>query len=347
MALGALNSNRLLSVSKFRTSFFQLLRSEHQTKVSTTNDTLPPNLVLFGITKENISDSVSLEDVPPPDSNAPIIRHCIKKIPPNKRPIKVWTDDMLLAHPSYEQAVELHPQIFDVHPRMDVLHQVMEWQKVYRKVDYAWSRSRAEMGRGKKKPWPQKGTGYKRQGSRTPPFWKNGGICHGPRGPRSMFYSLPDSVLVHGLTIALTIKFLQNDLLVVKTTEIEEPNPDFLADFLQNRNLSKNSVLFIHAEDKCPNNLTQVLEESRKLTLMPAYALNVYSMLKHDKLVLPVDYLDDLETKIIWHLTKFKWFDEPHNFHRDMPGADKLKEEQKLFLERFSDEDLVDPNYLE
>ena len=346
MALRTLNCSRLqlLFVS---TNRIKLARCQHETKVANLSNSLPPNLVLFGISKENVIETVPFEDALPPDANAPVIRHCIKKIPPNKRAIKVWADSLLDDHPECQNAVELHPLIFGVHPRMDILHEVVKWQKNYREVDYAWSRSRAEMGRGKKKPWPQKGTGKKRQGSTTPPFWKNGGICHGPRGPRSLFYQLSDDVLIKGLTIALTVKLIQNDLIFVETTEIEEPNPDCLDDFIRNRNLSDSSMLFVHAEKKHPDNLSQVLEHSRKKTLMPAYALNVYSILKHDKLILPIDCLDDLETKLIWHLTKYRWHNEPHNFYKDMPGTKELKKEQEMFLSRFSDDDFVDPNTLE
>lgn len=80
-----------------------------------------------------------------------------------------------------------------------------------------------------KKPWPQKGTGRARHGSKRSPIWYAGeenflltlellrikrfsflgGIHQGLRGPVTLFYMLPDSKRVYGLCNALTIKHTQ------------------------------------------------------------------------------------------------------------------------------------------
>jgi len=292
-------------------------RPQHESHVTpVASNQLPPNLVLIGISKENRRKKEPISDKSPPDDSVAVIRRCVNKIPLNKRPIKVWVDNINESPPLYDKAAELHPNVFGVHPRMDILNEVVKWQKIYREMDYAWSRTRADLGRGKQKPWPQKGTGMKRQGSRAAPFWHKGGICHGPRGPAAQYYQLKDDVLVQGLTIALTLKLIQNDLILIEKL-----------------NASDNSILFIHEGEFGPRNLSEILQESRTMSLMPVVGLNVYSMLKHDKLVLPVEILNDLEEKIIWSRTRYPWLGKPHNFYKDMPGSKALKQEQKLLAD--------------
>ncbi len=51
-----------------------------------------------------------------------------------------------------------------------------------------------------------------------------------------------------------------------------------------------------------PLNITAAVAKSRGLTLMPTYGLNVYSMLKHETLVLTVRSLETIESKLLFHM---------------------------------------------
>lgn len=53
-----------------------------------------------------------------------------------------------------------------------------------------------------------------------------------------------------------------------------------------------------------PRNITAATDTIKHVNLMPAYGLNVYSMLKHDTLVLTRAALDHIETKLLTHLHK-------------------------------------------
>lgn len=53
-----------------------------------------------------------------------------------------------------------------------------------------------------------------------------------------------------------------------------------------------------------PRNITAATDPIKHVNLMPAYGLNVYSMLKHDTLVLTRAALDHIESKLITHLHK-------------------------------------------
>lgn len=293
---------------------------------SNAQSTLPPNLVIIGSIKEkNLiqnADISELEDTSIPSielaNNVRSLQHATAK---HKKPLQVWVDDFMGQTPKFDRAASLHPSVFDVHPRMDILHEVVRWQERYREVDYAWTRTRAEMGRGKKKPWPQKGTGKVRQGSTTPPHWKKGGISHGPRGPISLYYKPNDSVLTQGLTVALTVKLIQNDLIIADSMDIPLASDSYFSALLTERNIAHSTVLYVHRDHECPIEMGRLLEKNSTHNLMPLSALNVWSILKHDKLVLALDVLDELEEKILWQQTKYEWIgNKPHNFYKDMPG---------------------------
>jgi len=60
-----------------------------------------------------------------------------------------------------------------------------------------------------KKPWPQKGQGRARHGTRRSPLFRGGSVIHGPRSHTTHFYMLPFYKRVYGLTSTLSVKLIQ------------------------------------------------------------------------------------------------------------------------------------------
>jgi len=291
---------------------------------------LPPNLVLAGICEEKVQKTPhQLKSETKIEEVENIVRYCNTCVPKYMKLVKKWSDNLTFEKPQYNEVACLNPRIFDVHPKMNVLYKVIEWQRSYREVDYAWTRTRAEIGKGKAKPWPQKNTGRKRQGSRNSPLWKGGGIANGPRGPVSMFYKLNDSVLLEGLTSALTIKSMQDDLHIAASMDCSPEKLKF-EKLLLNRNMDTNSILFVHGDRENPSGVGEVTENSKIHSTMPLSALNVFSIMKHDKLVISVNVLDELEEKLIWQMERYDWLVKPHNFYKDLTGIKYIEKEDLI-----------------
>lgn len=53
-----------------------------------------------------------------------------------------------------------------------------------------------------------------------------------------------------------------------------------------------------------PRNITAATDEIKHMNLMPVYSLNVYSMLKHDTLVLTKSAAELISSKILYALNK-------------------------------------------
>jgi large subunit ribosomal protein L4 len=68
--------------------------------------------------------------------------------------------------------MQLHPKIFASTPRIDLIHLNVQWQKDFRRVSFAHTKTRAEVRGGGRKPWPQKGLGKARHGSIRSPLWR-------------------------------------------------------------------------------------------------------------------------------------------------------------------------------
>ncbi|XP_018647621.1 putative 50s ribosomal protein L4 [Schistosoma mansoni] len=113
--------------------------------------------------------------------------------------------------------IDLHPDIFAVFPRIDLVHKNLYWQAHYRLIDWRCITTRAELSYGtRKKPWPQKGTGKARHGNRRTHIWLTGGQCKGPRGPESFYYLLSYGERLAGLLSMLSIKHAQVIFVVVE-----------------------------------------------------------------------------------------------------------------------------------
>ncbi|XP_076629421.1 mitochondrial ribosomal protein L4 [Colletes latitarsis] len=216
---------------------------------------------------------------------------------------QVWLENLDTVERKKLGLVYLHPDIYGASPRIDIIHQNVRWQKMYRFVSYAHTKTRAEVKGGGRKPWPQKGMGRARHGSIRSPLWKGGGKAHGPRSPTPHFYMLPFFTRVAGLTSTLSVKLAQDDLYIVPDLEIPTEEPAFIEELIENRNWGP-SVLFVDTNDIMPTNITAATDSIDHVNLMPAYGLNVYSMLKHNTLVLTERAARLLEDKLLYQMNR-------------------------------------------
>ncbi|XP_066279782.1 large ribosomal subunit protein uL4m-like [Branchiostoma lanceolatum] len=235
-------------------------------------------------------------------TDSPVLRLVDKSTLPRSRfsrPVYSWLETLGDIQDEKLGMVELHPDVFATHPRMDILHRCVRWQKFYRKINYDFARTRAEMRGGGRKPWPQKGSGRARHGSIRSPLWHLGGKTHGPRGPFSYYQYLSLKERALGLKVALTVKHNQGDLHIVDTLEIPTADPEYLEDLTGYRNWGK-SVLLVDVNEELSENICGASAQLKFINVMPLVGLNVYSMLKHDTLVLTLPCVQKLENKLLY-----------------------------------------------
>uniref|UniRef100_W8CBY2 Large ribosomal subunit protein uL4m n=1 Tax=Ceratitis capitata TaxID=7213 RepID=W8CBY2_CERCA len=216
---------------------------------------------------------------------------------------QVWIENIDAIPERKLGLIELHPDVFATQPRVDVIQENVEWQRKYRYVSFAHTKTRAEVRGGGRKPWPQKGMGRARHGSIRSPLFRGGGVAHGPRSPTTHFYMLPFFKRVMGLTATLSVKLAQDDLHIIDSVDVPTRDPEFFKELIKERNWGP-SVLIVDKDDIFPENICYATDALGYVNLMPSYGLNIYSMLKHDTLVLTVNAVKHIEERLLYQMNR-------------------------------------------
>ncbi len=111
-------------------------------------------------------------------------------------------------------SVDLAEALFAAPVNEAVLHQAVVAQLAGRRTGTSDTKTRGEVRGGGTKPYRQKGPGRARQGSRTAPHYRGGGVVFGPH-PRSYDQKLPKKMRRLALRSALTAKFGDDAIRVI------------------------------------------------------------------------------------------------------------------------------------
>jgi large subunit ribosomal protein L4 len=130
-------------------------------------------------------------------------------------------------------SVDLNEVLFGAPINEAVLHQAVIAQLAGRHLGTHDTKTRGEVRGGGKKPYRQKGTGRARQGTRTAPHYRGGGVVFGPH-PRSYDQKLPKKMRRLALRSALTAKLGDDAIRVVDSFGMgTEPRTKVFAGILQ------------------------------------------------------------------------------------------------------------------
>lgn len=221
----------------------------------------------------------------------------------NQLPRQVWIQNMDTVDVQRKGIMELHPAVFASDPRIDIIHRNVVWQRNYQRVSFAHCATRSEKPGGGRKPWPQKGQGRARQGSIRAPQFIGGGRPHGARSPTSYYFMLPFPLRLAGLTATLSSKLVQDDLHIVNDLEIPTDDPEYIRSLIAERKWGP-SVLFVNLEDIVPEKIAIATDRIGYYNIMPAYGLNVYSMLKHNTVVVTKNATEHIQDCILMNLNR-------------------------------------------
>ena len=188
--------------------------------------------------------------------------------------------------------VELSDAIFGLEPRQDLIQRVVVWQLAKRRAGTHKTQTRGEVNRTKKKLYRQKGTGQARHGARSAPNFVGGGKAMAPVN-RSHEFDLPKKIRALGLRHALSVKAKSGAIVVLDEAKSAAMKTKDLA--LQFGKLGLVDVLVVDGEFDL--NFAMSARNLNHVYLLPAEGLNVYDILRRDKLVLTKAALDALEAR--------------------------------------------------
>ena len=169
-----------------------------------------------------------------------------------------------------------------------LLHQVVTWQLAKRRAGTASTKTRTQVSATSKKMYSQKGTGNARHGDRAAPNFVGGGVAFGPK-PRSYAYTLPKKVRQLGLAMALSDRSEQGKLLAVDGFGLtDHKTKGFLAWASQN-GMDGSERVFLVTDDE---NARRAARNLPWVTALPVAGLNVYDILRHERLVIDAAVLE-------------------------------------------------------
>jgi large subunit ribosomal protein L4 len=191
-------------------------------------------------------------------------------------------------------SIELADEIFGLEPRQDLIFRMIRWQLAKRRAGTHAVKNRADIARTGKKMYKQKGTGGARHGSRRVPQFIGGGRAFGPV-VRSHEHDLPKKVRVLALKHALSAKAKDGAIIVWENADLSEPKTKILKAGFDKTGLS--SALIIDGGEP-QTNFALAARNLPKIDVLPVQGVNVYDILRRDKLVLTRAAIDALEARL-------------------------------------------------
>ncbi len=191
-------------------------------------------------------------------------------------------------------SVEVSDAAFGVVFNESLIHQVVTAYLAGARAGTRAQKNRAAVRGGGAKPYRQKGTGRARQGSTRSPQYAGGGTVFGPV-PRGYAHKLPKRVRKAALRAALSARHREGAVAVVDGLELGEFKTRRVVELLASLGLGDSVLIVIDAPDP------HVERSARNLPgvgVLRAEGLNVYDVLRHQKLLVTRAALDRILARL-------------------------------------------------
>lgn len=187
--------------------------------------------------------------------------------------------------------VELNDEVFGIEPNEELVHAAVVNYLANQRQGTQSTKTRAEVRGGGRKPWRQKGTGRARQGSIRAPQWIKGGIALGPK-PRSYRYTINKKERRLAIKSVLSSKVLENELTVVDKIAFDEIKTKNMVTALNNLKVEGKALIMLPEKNE---NVQKSARNIKGVKTTLVNTINVYDLLKYNKLVVTLDAVKKLE----------------------------------------------------
>jgi large subunit ribosomal protein L4 len=190
-------------------------------------------------------------------------------------------------------SVSLNKDIFGLEPRTDLIQRCIVWQLAKRRAGTHAVKNRADIWRTGKKMYGQKGTGGARHGSARVNLFRGGGRSFGPH-PRDHAIDLPKKVRALALRHALSAKAKGGGLIVLADLAAKEAKTKALTAQFEKLGFA-NALIVGGAEIE--ENFGRAARNIPNIDVLPVQGINVYDILRRQKLVLTKAAVEALEAR--------------------------------------------------
>jgi large subunit ribosomal protein L4 len=191
--------------------------------------------------------------------------------------------------------INLPPEIFAAEVNSQLMAQAVNVYLANQRKAYPKTKTRAEVNRTKAKWYRQKGTGRARHGSRAAPIFVGGGVAHGPTGEQNYQLKMPKKMKKVALFSALTSKFKEKEILVVKGLDKIEPKTKKMAEIIKKFKIQNSKFKILLILPKVLKNIVLAGRNLENLEITQASDLNTYQVLNSDRLIFLPESIDRLK----------------------------------------------------
>jgi large subunit ribosomal protein L4 len=190
-------------------------------------------------------------------------------------------------------SVDLNDAIYGLEPRVDLIHRYVRWQLAKRRAGTHQTLGRSLINRTTKKLYKQKGSGNARHGAASAPQFRGGGRAFGPVN-RDHAHDLPKKVRALALRHALSAKARDAGIIIIDDAKIAQPKTKALMAHLAKLGLSNALVI---GGSEIDVNFGLAARSIPNIDVLPVQGINVYDIIRREKLVLTKAAVDALEAR--------------------------------------------------
>jgi len=188
--------------------------------------------------------------------------------------------------------VTLKDDVFGLEPRQDLLQRMVRYQLAKRRAGTHDVKNRSEISLTKKKFLRQKGSGGARHGARSVGQFRGGGRAFGPT-PRDHSFELPKKVRALALRHALSAKAKAGDLVILDKATSDGKTAALRKAF---GGLGLGNALVIDGAE-VEKSFALAARNIPNVDVLPVQGINVYDVLRREKLVLTKAAVEALEAR--------------------------------------------------
>ncbi len=187
--------------------------------------------------------------------------------------------------------MELNDEVFGIMPNVAAMHLVVRSILANRRQGTQSALTRGMVRGGGRKIYRQKGTGRARHHGNRAPQFRHGGVVFAPQ-PRDYVVNVPKKVRRLAMKSALSAKLTAGDLIVVDEIRLNEPKTRLVARMLTDLGIEKTALMVLPTFDE---SVVRASRNIKNLSGAAVNALNVYDILRANKLIIAKDAISGIE----------------------------------------------------
>jgi len=191
--------------------------------------------------------------------------------------------------------IEASSGVFEVKVREGLVQRYVTMQLATRRGgNAATKQNKGELHGSNAKPWRQKGTGRARSGNTRSPVWRGGMTVFGP-SPRSYAFTLSKKSKKLAIKSVLSERFKNQNISIVDSITLGQPKTKDVAAILKKLNLPSKTLFIISEKNQ---NFQLAVRNLPYTNVLLVEGLNVFDLLKHEKIVCTKDALQKIEERL-------------------------------------------------